>query len=374
MTIDETWSQRTDEWLGADGPAALLCRQWLMPVEGPDGVVFPPTFAGADGGKSDYNIDKLSDGTQVALIDSTGSQANRMEPLFKDGKYAQLVPQVRIRAGDRVVHLLDAGHRAADAIVRYSSLGPQLTAAFRQIEENGDARPLARIAPTSLVFGAWDSRDTEVKIPRVIAATIRAWDVEPLKRSAQYNPPIRYADEGLIDEADSEAVQKVLSQLGFRDAPAVGTPGGVRVRGEIRREVVLSLIGVRALGPSGSDGDALRRYILALALLAATHERAHALRQGCLLVRDERHADDWTAVGNDGSREQIALDASDHSALLGFATEAAAAFGVDVSRDATADPVYDFERVAAKGAIAERSEKRKKGPSARAGGRGRSAN
>ena len=41
---------------------------------------------------------------------------------------------------------------------------------------------LAKIAPTSLVFGAWDSRDTQAKLPRLIASTIRAYDVVKLSR------------------------------------------------------------------------------------------------------------------------------------------------------------------------------------------------
>ena len=31
-------------WLSDDGPAALVIREHLMPVEGADGVLFPPTF------------------------------------------------------------------------------------------------------------------------------------------------------------------------------------------------------------------------------------------------------------------------------------------------------------------------------------------
>src|SRR5262249_15681936 len=56
----------------------------------------------------------------------------------------------------------------------------------------GDAEPLAKIAPTSLVFGVWDSRDTQSKLPRLIASTILAFDVCELKRSAQYNPAVAY--------------------------------------------------------------------------------------------------------------------------------------------------------------------------------------
>ena len=45
---------------------------------GPESTVFfPPTYADVG-----YNIDSLSDGTKVATVDSVGSQANRIEPIF----------------------------------------------------------------------------------------------------------------------------------------------------------------------------------------------------------------------------------------------------------------------------------------------------
>jgi CRISPR-associated protein Csb1 len=151
------------------GPVALHLRQKLLPVEGRGGVIFPPTYA-----EIGYSIDTLSDGTKVAQIDSVGSQANRMEPLFKkakpgqpDNPLAKLVPQVEIAIdNERTVSILDAGHRLGDAIVRSSDLGGDAQKAFKQLLDTGDAGAIAKIAPTSLVFGAWDSRDTQAKLPR----------------------------------------------------------------------------------------------------------------------------------------------------------------------------------------------------------------
>ncbi len=88
-----------DEWaMDSNGPVALHLKQKLLPVEsvdGVDGIVYPPTYADIG-----YNIDTLSDGTKVALIDSVGSQANRMEPIFKAAfgpdPEAWLVPQIEI--------------------------------------------------------------------------------------------------------------------------------------------------------------------------------------------------------------------------------------------------------------------------------------
>ncbi len=351
------WNDRAAQMLDAAGPAALICRQMLMPAEGHDAVIFPPTFAAAEGGagKAGYNIDAISapeDAKKVrmAIIDTVGSQANRMEPLFKkvndeDTDYSRLVPQIEIKAGNKVVNLLDAGHRAADAIARYSALGPKLREAFDAYQATGDATELAKIAPTSLVFGAWDSRDTQAKLPRLVASTIRAYDVVELTRSAQYNPPVDYIGLGLLDEADEKKVLDAASELGFRHAPAAGTHGGVVVRGEIRREAILSLVGLRTLGPKGPGGDALRRYVLGVALVAMTYDRSHDLRQGCLLVRDpEKHAV-WETVAHDGKREPFTPDVG---AALAFAQEAAKAFGV--GKDAT----VEFDSKAANAAIKEK--------------------
>lgn len=179
------------------GPVALHIRQKLIPIEGEDGVIFLPTYAMKDDRKfGPYAIDELSDGTKVAQIDSVGSQANRMEPVFKrapDGRpenpLARLVPQIEIIVSDgKAVSLLEVGHRVGDALIRSSELRDEVKAAFSALQA-GDATPLAKLAPTSLVFGAWDSRGEQAKSPRIVQSVIRAWDVEVLRRSAQYGPP-----------------------------------------------------------------------------------------------------------------------------------------------------------------------------------------
>jgi len=343
------WSEVTEKWLKHDGPAAVVCREWLVGVEGRDSIIFPPTFAGERPGESHYNIDTLGDGTRSVLIDSVGAQANRMEPLFKDEPYARLVPQIVIKAGDKVVSLLDVGHRAADAIVRYSPLWADLRVAFLELRDQGDARKLAKLAPTSLVFGAWDSRETGARIPRLLASTIRAYGADPLTRSAQYNPPIDYVAAGLVDGDDKET-GKAASGLGFRHAPAPGTLGGVIVHKETRREVVLSLVGLRALGPPGEDGAPVRRYILGLALVAMTYERPFALRQGCLLVRDadRKPSWEWETVAHTGKRDTLTPD---HGAALKFAQEEAARFGVGEGKS------IEFDRKGANAAIADEKKK-----------------
>ena len=294
------------------GPVALTLRQKYLPVEGADSVIFPPTYVGIG-----YNVDTLSDGTKVVTIDSVGSQANRMEPLFKaavggepENPRAALVPQVAITYGnDKAVSLLEAGHRLGDALVRSTDLLEAANQAFRTLLDNDDASPIARLAPTSLVFGVWDSRETQAKLPRIVQSVIRAWDVDELKRSAQYSPPVNYTALEVLTESDQKKqegnAKSPLAQRGFVHVPSPAEHGGVVVHGEIRRETTVNLIALRRL--RGENGTALRRYVLGLALVAATAPLDGFLRQGCLITPDPDAPGAWVTVGRDGMREAVAL-------------------------------------------------------------------
>ncbi|HAB14909.1 MAG TPA: type I-U CRISPR-associated protein Cas7, partial [Verrucomicrobiales bacterium] len=216
---------RFDKYLASSGPAALVVREHLIPVEGSDAVLFPPTFAAGDGFPGGYNIDGDGNAPKIALIDTVGAQSNRIEPMFAEPEYAQLVPQVVIQAGGKFVNLLHASHRAGDAIVRCTPLQTKLEAAFKELL-NGNATALARIAPTSLVFGVWDSRKTQAKMPRLIASTIRAYDVRRLTRHAQFNPSLDYVAEGVLAEPEDlrDSEGKVIgkhpfAQRGFTHVP-----------------------------------------------------------------------------------------------------------------------------------------------------------
>lgn len=315
------------------GPVALHLRAELLPVEGRGAPFFPATFAM----DTKYNIDTLADGTDVALVDSVGSQANRMEPVFLEPELAPLVPQITITYGDAAkstdgtVSLLEAGHRLGDAIVRSTALAAEARAAF-VAAGRGDAGPLARLAPTSLVFGAWDSRDTGVKLPRLVQGTIRAWDVSRLTRSAQYTPTIDYQDLGLVDDKLTTKKEKGLAERGFLHVPSTGDHGGIVARGPIVRDVTVNLVALRRL--DADDGPALRRYVLGLALVAATTPMDPFLRQGCLLVPDADTPATWTRVSRTGQREPIAVDVDE---LAAWARAQATAWGVAAPRTVAFD-------------------------------------
>lgn len=325
LRLDES---RFNAWADdRNGPVALHLKQTLLPVEGEGAVIFPPTYADVG-----YNIDELSDGTKVATIDSVGSQANRIEPIFRHEPFAALVPQVEIGYGnDRILSIFEAGHRLGDAVIRSTELQEPAQAAFRLLLDNGDASAIAKLAPTSLVFGVWDSRDTQAKLPRIVQSVVRAWDVTPLTRSAQYNPALDYAALEVFSEEDKQKAEgraeSPLAQRGFVHVPATGAHGGVVARGPIIRDVTVNLVALRRL--DGEGGSALRRYILGLSLVAAIEPMDAFLRQGCLLVPDTNAPAQWSLVGRKGERSPVALD---EAAVLSCAQAAARAFGVGQGR------------------------------------------
>lgn len=357
-----TMLQLTDEviegWANdAKAAVALHLRQRLRPVEGAGAIVFPPTYAGGN-----YNIDSLSDGTRVATIDSVGSQANRMEPMFKAGPrhqahpdIAELVPQIAVDVGDgSVVSLLDVGHRLGDALVRSSALAPEARSAFEAFLREADAGPIAKLAPTSLVFGVWDSRQTSAKVPRIVQSVIRAWHVDPVRRSATYMPPVDYTALDVLTEEEKRKQEdnskSPAAQRGFVHNPATDMPGGVVVHGEIVRDLTINLIALRRLD-SKANGPVLRQYILGLSLVAATQPLDGFLRQGCLLTEDPDSPAEWMLVARDGKRAPVPLTPE---IALAFARKAAKAFGVSDPRQ------VKFDKQLAKEDVSEGGSKSKK--------------
>lgn len=361
--MPETQIDQFDRWLLDDGAAALVFHRTLLPVEGKEAWVFPPTFAQSEsvddeeeGSGGGYQIDPLPDDPRrnVCVIDSVGSQANRMEPVFKQGRYAGLVPQhvVKMTNGD-TVNLLDAGHRAADAVVRFSkSLGPQLWAAFEDVKKKRDCSALAKLAPTSLVFGVWDSRATGVKIQRIIRSTIRAYDVTEAKRSATYHAAYDYTGNGTIaqDLDKGSGKNNPLSQEGFKYSLATKTHGGVLVRGDIRQEAIINLVALRTLT---KDLD-LKRYLLGLALVALSYrdQQCFNLREGCLLraASPSDHDGKWKSVNFDGTE---ASETIDHNVALAYAESAVLAMKFEVAE------TVEFDKETAEGWLGIEKKKRK---------------
>lgn len=343
------------------GPVALHLREDLLPVEGRGAVFFPPTYAGLP---ESYNIDTLEDGTKVALVDSVGAQANRIEPLFADEEELRaLVPQITVSYGDAAkktdgkISIMRAGHRLGDALVRSTELGKEAHAAFQGLLRENDATLLAKLAPTSLVFGVWDSRDTMAKVPRLLQSSVRAWDVSRLSRSAQYVPALEYAELEVFsmeakEEAEKKGEKDPLSKAGFAHVPATDSHGGVVAAGPIRRDLTVNLVQLRRLAAADeAKTKLLREYLLGLTLVAATEPIDPFLRQGCLLVPDDEHPPTWTLVMRRGERQDVTITSD---VAREFAESAAEAFGVDKK-----ERMVSFNKKLANQVIEEASGKKK---------------
>ena len=345
--------------------AALVMRQLLKPVEGDNAVVYPPTFAAeSKDKKSGYNIDtfpntETGELMNVCLIDSVGSQANRMEPLFKEKAYSHLIPQIKIElqykadnsdgkkdTRKETINLVDAGHRIADAVIRLSNASSEIEKAFKTLKQ-GDAEKIAKLAPTSLVFGCWDSRGTGVKVPRVVRASIRALNVHPLKRSAQYIPASYHFSEAI---SPSSTEKKKLPDAGMGHVPSTGDPGGVMLdkNSQILREAVLSLSVLRSLKTEDDNRTLkLQRYLLGLSLVSFTASQDSFLRMGCELTGNPDNHAIWEMVQCDGSRKSLTIK---HEDTLSYAKSAAEAFGVGK------DKTFQFDPKKAKEALKKKTE------------------
>ena len=251
---------------------------------------------------------------------------------------------------DSSLSLLDAGHRAADAVVRFTfgpttkdddkdsaavePLGQRLWNAYEAWHRRGDAEKLARIAPTSIVFGSWDSRATQAKLPRIVRSVIRAYNVKEMHRSAQYST---IAGE-ILEGGDAEVTTSgPKAELGLAHVPSVKTHGGIEVHGHIRRDAIINLVALRSLGVTRKENEgvektrnrllSLRRYLLGLALLALTEPQNGFLREGCQLVPDETKPTQWSVVKHDGTKDTPPTMES--ASVKPFADKAAEEFEVE---------------------------------------------
>jgi CRISPR-associated protein Csb1 len=358
-----------DHLLKDTGPAAIVIKQWLKPVGDP--IIFPPTYANPkEKDPAVYNIDRFGETTtlgkrfekfkkthtfmdsdriehgklhSVCVIDSIPSQANRIEPAFArltdaEGNPVKLVPTVKVKAKieGEIIDLdllIDAGHRIADAMLRYTSIANDVSAAILARKKR-DSTLLAKIAPTSLLFGMWDSQKTGVKIPRLINSIIRAYDVREYRRSSQFNPAMDYEAAGVTtDKGDVR-----LSEVGMDGAPSAFQLGGIEAMGGICRDASLNLCTLRDIESTTPENTLkLQRYILGLSLVAITYMDGKTLnlRQGCQLVAIPEKPMHRVSIGADGKEIEFAIDAK---SALDYASKVAADFGIGPDRtDVTFD-------------------------------------
>ena len=282
-----TFEEFTDKALLDDTVEALTYQQYLAPLIPGDSAVFPPTYATKEKGVkcSKYTLNRSRDGKLNVAMDSTSSQANRSEAMFKEPAFKNLVPQITISAGGKVptVNLLDVGHRLGDSYVVGSTMRKDIDRVVQAFNDN-NAIPMAQLAPTTLLYGTMQVRMFNFKRPALLRSEITAYDVTEVMRSSQYSPPVAIRE--LLPDLDKKLTSG-LSSAGLLPNPvASNRVGGVIVTGNIVRTSSLLLKWLRDIPPTDATGLLLHRYLLGLALVSLTYDFSYSLRQGCYLMED----------------------------------------------------------------------------------------
>ena len=329
-----------EESLSGNSIVAVEQALCLQPANS-DGCVFPPTYLGRNKGDPPMYCISKGDSWSCVTLDSVQSQANRIEPIFC-GELAHLVPQHSVAydfdvPGEdssvrREVSLMSMGHRIAGAEVRASKeLYEKAREALTAYAEAGDPSLLIRLAPTSVIFGAWDSRGMTVdlskhlppslcaKLGRMLASSITGHNPRQLRRGAVYAPPVDYHALG-VAEKESAGSDDKDSTRGYANV-IVGldkSPGGVLVD-SITHHTALNCVTLRKTMrgvPDAGNRRCFGEYVMALALAGATYPQEYDLRAGCLLVVDP-DADEslWRTVRRDGSRTDVSISHADAVAV-----------------------------------------------------------
>lgn len=367
----------------AGDAVALRSRMTLRPAGGEGNKVFPASYAVDGRAEHKYVVEErqVGDSDKVSttvLLDSVASQANRAELALLEGwereELAFPVPYVDFAGDDDVTDyekltVLEAPHRLADAIFRDSLLNGTL---FR-LSDIGraitDATPrnataLFRYAPTSLLFGMWDSTGPKgglgSKFQRAYVSEIVGFDatvgrkvgsrIDPLQieKVAPEDRVFNSADPNEVwthdpDRADKDKNGNPVPASRGSESGEAGQPskinhgnvtptidtqaGGVTISRALQTTVT-SLAALRRLRFKGFNREAetaARTTVAALgvAAIAYQHETDFDLRSRCLLL--PAHPPRLELLGRDGSAgEVVEVDRTSAARILADAAAHAA--------------------------------------------------
>ena len=361
---------------------ALRSKTTLQPAGGPGDKVFPPTYAVSSSHRYATEERQLGDKvSEVVLLDSVASQANRAELALLEGcELGDLefpVPCVDFTIDKDVADVgrltvLEAPHRLADAIFRDSLLDGTL---FR-LSDIGraitDAQPrnataLFHYSPTGLLFGMWDSTGPKgglgSKFQRAYVSEIVGLDAKIGRKVGSRLDPLQIEREAvgrqIYAHSDPDQVwtldaSEALTQKGKPKVKGDGRPseinhgnvapsidamaGGVTISQAVQTTVI-SLAALRRLrfpGHSREAETAARTAVAALgvASIAYQHEMDFDLRSRCLLIPE--HAPRVELVGRDGSpAETVDIDRLAAKVLLDQAAAHADAQGIGWATEET---------------------------------------
>ncbi|MFO7181841.1 MAG: type I-U CRISPR-associated RAMP protein Csb1/Cas7u [Pseudomonadota bacterium] len=363
--------ERLQELVRSD--AALRRRRRLQPTEGPGAKIFPPTYPGEGRNAARHLFEyRRIDGQDVlsVLIDSVQSQANRLEEALRDVRGRSVsFPTISVDfSGTEVADIgritaLDAPHRVFDAIIRDSELDG---VRFRDTEpgkkllasKTSNARALYELAPTALVFGAWNSTGEGgglgAKFPRAVVSEIVGIGVAQEPGPGEQGPrPSGRRPGSRIDPLGIRAGIRVYKLEGGEWSLEKPKKGGKEVKpSEINHSniaptiqelgvsvdyalhsFVISAAALRRLRFTDGDGaadEAARTALAALALVAATaQDRAgYFLRSRCDLVPEPDSPEAFEVVKSNGTTETVTVDFETAKVLLEQAANAARDAGI----------------------------------------------
>ena len=347
----------------AGGAVALRSRLTLQPAGGDGDKVFPPSYSVPDTAEHKYAVEKRQVGdsdnlSTTVLLDSVASQANRAELALLEGwergELAFPVPFVDFTADGGVTDyekltVLEAPHRLADAIFRDSLLDGTLFRLSDIGQAITDATPrnatnVFRYAPTSLLFGMWDSTGPkgglgskfqrayvseivglDAAVGRKVSSRIDPLQIEKVQPDGKVYNSADPNEVWTLDEASAEMKKgkPVLASRGS-DSGDAGQPskinhgniapsidpkaGGVTISKALQTTVI-SLAALRNLRFRGFDREAetaARTAVAALGLAAIVyqHETDFDLRSRCLLL--PQHSPRIELLARDGSADRVA--------------------------------------------------------------------
>lgn len=292
-----------DKLLTEDKCSFIVITEQLMPAGGMHTSVAAAQYPAAQGTNPDRFLGGANlvpkDGGFDVIIDSIASSANRRdEYMNREGNehLNRLMPEVFVQIGDSQNHISEAPHRSADASLPLNEqLGAMINGAIKDWVA-GNAAPLAKFDPSSIIGGCWHSRgDSGVKMSRMVSGQITGIDAIPEPSMTVYTGSLG-AKALNHDLGDSDEI----SRTGHGMVPSVGKPTNkVRVS-SIIATTNLSLDPIRLLRarkrPLSRRGRTeeekqedlrLQRYILGLALVKALVPPPSVLRSGCELIQVE---------------------------------------------------------------------------------------
>ena len=352
--------------------AGISIVRRLQPLAGRGTPVAPPSYAktkgAADNEGQRHNIHYIphpadaSRRVQAAVLDSTASQANRIEiELLRAVERENFpFPLHRVRVdGYGDITDLELPHRVFDKTITSASAPPPDSRKWKQLPssieiEKADQRcadAILKHAPAVLIFGGWNSHGKKStafrqRFHKSVCSMIRAVNVEVQERTGGRIDPLHLPSKepATLDEKRTDLSKHGLGTVPSSltaDLGARGKNSGrplLLVTMEYAEQVSAIHFGVyRDLGFNDSKtDDVARTWLAATAVYAMSlhHARGGRLRSECDLVLEDENAASWRVRRRDGRDETLAPPAPKEArAIADEAREEAVRAGASMGRE-----------------------------------------